>query len=636
MTRSITLAILLSVLAFTAHGVETENWKQIYKEDLSAPDVINRWVVLSGRWETTAEGLRKVGPDQDGIILFTQPVVKEAVKIEYEVKADNKPADLSLFFGLQAGSLDQAAFFGFGSKGNTRNTIRVPDSKDASAQEPVVKAGQWHTVTVIREAGRLKLLIDGKLSVETEDTPQGFAGPYIGFYTWNESVFRSLTVYTRSDKTLEQFLTPAAAGREHSTVPPRGRNDEDYGGITVRAFDPLSFSAAKNAHIGRLQSAVRAAGRTTAMRLPSEHIVAHKPKDRMIGWPTIARKPDGELLVVFSGDREEHMCPYGKVQMVRSSDGGRSWSPVETLVDTPIDDRDSGIVVLPSGNLLVNWFTGLGMGLGGIDWQLKHGHKYAKPMLLGWRRWVEAVTDDARSYVGFWNVLSEDNGKTWSERRTMPASAPHGPVLLPDGTLFYIGTADRSRAGEILAAVSRDEGATWETVWTFDSKNLPGRLCEPHAAALPDGRIVALFRYERTPGGAQTIPNFHHLWQCSSEDGGKTWTQPHALPIWGFPPHLLVLRDGRLLCTYGYRRDPFGIRACLSNDGGRTWDVEHEIIIRADAAHRDLGYPSTVELDDGTLVTAYYMVDEEGYFQSVRGGSAPCLMVTRWTPPPAN
>ena len=27
-----------------------------------------------------------------------------------------------------------------------------------------------------------------------------------------------------------------------------------------------------------------------------------------IAWPTVALKPDGELLVVFSGDREERAC----------------------------------------------------------------------------------------------------------------------------------------------------------------------------------------------------------------------------------------------------------------------------------------------------------------------------------------
>ena len=31
--------------------------------------------------------------------------------------------------------------------------------------------------------------------------------------------------------------------------------------------------------------------------------------------------------------------------------------------------------------------------------------------------------------------------------------------------------------------------------------------------------------------------------------------------VWGLPSHLLRLRDGRLLMTYGYRRAPFGNQA---------------------------------------------------------------------------
>ena len=45
-------------------------------------------------------------------------------------------------------------------------------------------------------------------------------------------------------------------------------------------------------------------------------------KDRYIGWPTVCRLANGDLLTVFSGDRDSHICPWGKVQMVRSTDDG--------------------------------------------------------------------------------------------------------------------------------------------------------------------------------------------------------------------------------------------------------------------------------------------------------------------------
>src|SRR5690242_11901338 len=77
------------------------------------------------------------------------------------------------------------------------------------------------------------------------------------------------------------------------------------------------------------------------------------------GWPTIARRRNGELLVVCSGAREEHLCPWGRVELFRSGDGGRTWSPPapERLTHGPLDDRDAGVLETRRGTLLVNWFN---------------------------------------------------------------------------------------------------------------------------------------------------------------------------------------------------------------------------------------------------------------------------------------
>ena len=68
---------------------------------------------------------------------------------------------------------------------------------------------------------------------------------------------------------------------------------------------------------------------------------------------------------------------------------------------------------------------------------------------------------------------------------------------------------------------------------------------------------------------------------------------------------------------------PFGQRACLSYDGGRTWDIDNEIILRDDAPNGDLGYPSTVELAPGELLSIYYQIDQIG--------EKTCFIATRWS-----
>ena len=80
----------------------------------------------------------------------------------------------------------------------------------------------------------------------------------------------------------------------------------------------------------------------------------------------------------------------------------------------------------------------------------------------------------------------------------------------------------------------------------------------------------------------------------------------------GLPPHMLLLQDGRLLCVYGRRFAPFGIRACLSNDDGASWDIENEMVLRDDFPNGDLGYPTSTQRADGSICTAYYGQDDEG------------------------
>src|SRR6185369_6163682 len=67
----------------------------------------------------------------------------------------------------------------------------------------------------------------------------------------------------------------------------------------------------------------------------------------------------GALFLVYSGGREAHVCPFGRVDLMRSHDGGKTWSWPEILMDSAIDDRDAGICETAGGALLVTTFTSL-------------------------------------------------------------------------------------------------------------------------------------------------------------------------------------------------------------------------------------------------------------------------------------
>ena len=151
---------------------------------------------------------------------------------------------------------------------------------------------------------------------------------------------------------------------------------------------------------------------------------------------------------------------------------------------------------------------------------------------------------------------------------------------------------------------SRDKGLTWgDAVCITD--DAPGNLSfhETRLLVCASGRVLAM---HRTPKG--------NYWQNTSADGGHTWSETRDSGLWcggSSPPDLKLLADGRILLTRGYRRTPFGVRAHISKDEGNTWPEPGEIILREDGLDRDVGYPSTVQLADGRLVTVYYWHDSD-------------------------
>jgi hypothetical protein len=326
-----------------------------------------------------------------------------------------------------------------------------------------------------------------------------------------------------------------------------------------------------------------------------------KQPGRYIGWPTIARTKTGELLAVFSGDRDEHVCPWGKTHLVRSDDEGETWSTAEIIRDSPLDDRDAGIIESARGTLLVSWFTAVSFESN-----------------ADYREYAGALTAETRDrYLGNWVLRSGDGGRSWGEPIRVNASTPHGPVQLRDGRILYLGVGKLDGERAIVAEESVDDGRSWNVIGTVSHppETAHRGLGEPHLVETASGKLVGLFRV----GGEDMSERF--LYQAVSEDGGRTWTPARVTPMLGFPPHLIRLQDDRLLVVYGRRLSPYGQRTCLSSDEGATWEVESERVVQA-APNDDLGYPASAQLSDGSIVTVCY--------QAEQAGEKTCLMGTRW------
>jgi Neuraminidase (sialidase) len=328
--------------------------------------------------------------------------------------------------------------------------------------------------------------------------------------------------------------------------------------------------------------------------------------NRYIGWPTIMKTREGKLMVAFSGDRDAHVCPYGKTQVVTSDNNGKTWSAPETITSTPLDDRDAGLIQTKKGTLVVSWFTSLAFERPGYE------AAYNKYVRIGEK--IDKVTKD--KWLGNWVRRSEDQGKTWLEPSRTKVTAPHGPISLANGDLLYIGTSIENGKPRILAERSADDGKTWKVQAEIPQhEDFTVGLSEPHVVQLRSGKIIAMVRNE--PKDRDKC----FLLQSESTDGGKTWSKMRSTGIWGYPPHVIQLKNDWLLVVYGVRRAPFGERACISKDGGKTWDIANEVnLLNADS--QDLGYPSSVQLDDGSILTAFY--------QAPKFGEPTVLMTTHW------
>jgi sialidase-1 len=325
------------------------------------------------------------------------------------------------------------------------------------------------------------------------------------------------------------------------------------------------------------------------------------------GWSTVARRRNGELWVTWSGGRESHVDPFGQVHAMTSRDDGATWTWPRVLFDSAIDDRDSGVMETDRGTLLVTTFTSLA-----YEAHLEKASVFEEHRDTGWiskdmpaaqvAKWkaAHARLDEAerKAELGVWVIRSTDGGRTWSTRIPTVVNSPHGPVQLRDGRLLYAGKQLWARERKVGVAVSSDDGLSWQ--WLAEIPARKGDKAtsyhELHAVEAADGSLVAQIRNHNDANRGWTL-------QTESQDGGRSWSEPRAV-CYGFPTHLLRLRDGRLLMSYGYRRPPYGNRARISSDHGRTWS--EEIVLSSDGRNGDLGYPSTVELADGTFLTVWY------------------------------
>lgn len=333
-------------------------------------------------------------------------------------------------------------------------------------------------------------------------------------------------------------------------------------------------------------------------RIGNAKIIMSNPDSlhNYFAWPSIAKLQNGKIAVAASGYRLNHLCPFGKAVISYSEDGGETYTLPAPVIDTPLDDRDAGLCTFGEKGLIVTSFN-----------NSRAAQRMWRDCDVNYRdSYLNLISDETeKKYWGSTFRISHDCGTTFDPVHLSPITSPHGPIETKSGKIIWVGTPFGDAAIRVpesendLKAYEVKTDGTMEYIGTIPPIIVDGNRCtscEPHMIELDDGRLLCHIRVE---------PQFT-TFQSVSDDGGKTWSEPVRLleDYGGSPPHILKHSSGALVCVYGRRRDPLSIRAMFSFDGGETWDTEHEICPLFHTG--DLGYPMSIELDDGSILTVFY------------------------------
>lgn len=231
------------------------------------------------------------------------------------------------------------------------------------------------------------------------------------------------------------------------------------------------------------------------------------------------------------------------------------------------------------------------------------------------------------TFAGGYLVRSRDGGHHW-EGPICPPPVPgsvaldafnqplpaynRGNILAGSDNLLYWAVACADKCAQpgtggsttsVHLMVSADEGNSWEYRCPIAVDDKVG-FNETYLYETAKGDLVAFLR---TADGTGKVPGA----VARSRDRGKSFEPFQNTGFHGLPHCAARLKDGRVLLAYGYRKEPYGIRARVLDPECTDTGSAPEIILRDDGASPDLGYPWIMVFPNGRVLVVYYFNRKE-------------------------
>jgi sialidase-1 len=346
-----------------------------------------------------------------------------------------------------------------------------------------------------------------------------------------------------------------------------------------------------------------------------EDIVIYKDAKFHSAFPSIVRRPDGELIVAFrrapdwrplGAKKYTHTDPNSYLVSVRSRDDGKTWSDEPKLIyaDPFGGSQDPCLLQLKDGSMLCATY----------GWSSVSKDVFAKlkKPIFG---------HDPFIFMGGQILHSTDGGNSW-EKPIMPPPSKNEERfnlfgnLTPaynrgamcegkDGRIFWVVASHTSPTSPITSThlmISKDKGKTWGYSCPV-AEDEKITFNESSVYETPKGDLVAFMR---------TADFDDKTCVARSTDGGKSFQKWEDAGFQGHPHFALRLPDQRVLLIYGFRHAPLGIRARVLDPECKNFSTAKEIILRDDGGSVDLGYPWATMISKNRALIVYYFNQADG------------------------